>query len=328
MGRTHLAAYRNAEKAGRGCHLAAVCDADPRRRDGEAEATGNIQTTTETRLFDPAEVAAYANPDDLLADQNVQVVSICTPTDTHVNLAIQALERGKHVLVEKPVALSADEVERLRRTADAASTLCMPAMCVRFWPGWTWLKERIEDASFGRVRSARFERLGGVPDWSPDFYRNPARSGGALFDLHIHDVDFIRWCFGHPESVTSHGSVDHLTTLYHYLDGPAHVVAEGGWIFNPGFPFRMRYLVVFDDATADFDLGRESPLFLTRNGQTETVPLEGTDGYQAEVAHLLERIHRRDGVLAATLEETAAVTRILEAEKRSLSAGESRVSTV
>src|SRR4029453_5583634 len=88
------------------------------------------------------------------------------------------------------------------------------------------------------------------PAWSPAFYGDPARSGGALFDLHVHDADLVRWLFGAPGAVTSTGTLDHVTTLYRYADGPAHVVAEGGWDHAGGFPFSMGYTVVFERATA------------------------------------------------------------------------------
>ena len=139
------------------------------------------------------------------------------------------------------------------RDAAEAETLCMPAMCVRFWPGWSWLRERVVDGSLGAVRSAVFRRLGTRPGWAK-FYADVERSGGALFDLHVHDTDFVQWCFGTPASLSSTGSLDHLTTLYRYPGGPPHVVVEGGWDHAPGFPFQMRYTVIFEHATADFDL--------------------------------------------------------------------------
>jgi len=92
MGRTHVAAYRAAEASGHANRLVAVCDADEARRRGEGDAGGNLATGAgSTRIFDPAEVKGYAAPEELLADPRVELVSICTPTDTHVDLAIAAL---------------------------------------------------------------------------------------------------------------------------------------------------------------------------------------------------------------------------------------------
>jgi len=142
MGRTHIGAYRAANAAGHENELVAVCDSDRDRRRGLPGGAGNFEKGEKLDLmFDPTTVLAYADPAELFADSGVQLVSICTHTDSHVDLAIQALEAGKHVLVEKPVALHSADVERLADAAEASSTLCMPAHCMRFWPAWRWLRD-------------------------------------------------------------------------------------------------------------------------------------------------------------------------------------------
>jgi predicted dehydrogenase len=209
-------------------------------------------------------VRAYASAGELIADREIDLVSICTLTDSHVPLARAALEAGKHVLVEKPVALHAEPIRELNEIARRAGRICMPAMCMRFWPGWDWLKARIEDRAYGACVSATFQRLTSPPPWSLDFYADGARSGGAIVDLHVHDADFVRFCFGDPDAVSSagrvgdSGAIDHVTTLYRYErgNGPAHVVAEGGWDHAPGFPFTMRYAAIFERATASYDIAR------------------------------------------------------------------------
>lgn len=319
MGRTHLGAYRDAAKNGFANELVAVCDSDAERRAGRAGGQGNLETSaSEELMFDPAKVRAYSTPQELFADEGVDLVSICTHTDSHVELALAALAAGKHVLVEKPVAIHSADIERLADAADAAGTLCMPAHCMRFWPGWDWLKQRIDSGEFGAVRSAVFRRLASPPAWSPDFYANSARTGGALVDLHIHDADFVRHCFGAPDGVTSAGNLDHLTTLYHYEGGAPHVVAEGGWDHTPGFDFQMRYVVVFEEATAEFDLTRETPLILSRGGESSPVELPSGDGYVGEVSHLLEQIAdgRRD--LRVTIRDAFELAKMLEAERAQL----------
>ena len=186
---------------------------------------------------------------------------------------------------------------------------------MRFWPGWDWLKCTIEARTFGAVRSAVFRRLASPPSWSPDFYSNSQRTGGALVDLHIHDADFVRWCFGPPDRVTSAGSLDHITTLYHYTRGPCHVVAEGGWDHTPGFEFQMRYIVVFEQATAEFELARDPRLLLSRDGRTEPVDLPAGDGYVGEVSHLIDCINAGEGELRVTVREAADLGRMLDEER-------------
>lgn len=319
MGRTHLAAFAAANEIGLSNTLVSVADADPERRAGRVAEGGNFDTGAKSDLlFDPKLVRAHADPRGVIDDPAVELVSICTPTGTHVELALAALAAGKHVLVEKPLAISSADVQRLAEAANRSERLCMPAMCMRFWPGWDWLREHIRRGTFGAVKSAVFSRLGTRPGWNPAFYADPSRSGGALFDLHIHDADFVRWCFGEPSSVSSSGSLDHVTTLYRFANGPAHVVAEGGWDHTGGFAFRMRYIVVFENATAEFDFSREPRLVLSRGGKSEAVELPQHTGYDGEVRHLLAMIARGDRNLVATLDEAVALTRMLEAERASL----------
>ena len=96
----------------------------------------------------------------------------------HVDLAIAALEAGKHVLVEKPVAVTADEVRRLAEVDARTDALCMPAMCMRFWPAWTWLAERVREGTYGAVRSAAFQRRATPPRWGGGVYEDDSRPRG------------------------------------------------------------------------------------------------------------------------------------------------------
>lgn len=352
MGATHVrainvvAARRGLSGQTDGCvRLAAVCDRDDRRRTGIVSEQGNMSSlSTHEQLFAPATTAAYADPGDLLRDPNVRAVHICTHTDTHVDLAVRAIEAGKHVLIEKPVAIASADVRRVMMAAEGKQTVCMPAMCMRFWPGWPWLRGLIRSGEYGHVRSAVFQRVGTPPSWSAGFYGDSDRSGGALIDLHIHDADFILWCFGMPAQVVSAGSLNHLTTLYRFpesaaVGAPGHVVAEGGWGHAPGFGFRMRYTVAFERATAEFDLGRTPSVMLYREGRGEPVEVPSESAYQIEIDHFLGLVQERERVIRGgskspggelpkmlgdgtpTLQDALAAATLLEAERRSLATG-------
>lgn len=323
MGRIHLAAYRAAAAAGHAARIVAVADGDPERRTGRAASGGNLGAAAgDGRLFDPGELAVYADAAALFADDAVDLVSLCTPTDSHVHLTAAALCAGRHVLVEKPVALSSAAVQRLIEVQRASGRIAMPALCMRFWPGWTWLAARVADGAFGTVRSASFRRLGARPHWGGGFYDDPARCGGALFDLHVHDADFVLSLFGMPASVSCTGHLDHVVATYRFAAPaagrePFDVRAEGGWDASPGAPFRMGFRVVFDDATAEYDSTRGSPLRVVRAGREECVPLPAHTGYDGEVRHLLDVLDGRAAPVV-TLDDALSLTRLLEAERRSL----------
>lgn len=320
MGKTHVECYAAAIADGANARLVAVADADADRRRGVPSGAGNIGDQTGERMFDPEKVTAYEDAADLLADDRVRLVSLCTPTDTHVDLATRALRAGKHVLLEKPVALTQEAVEELEEVAEAAGVVCIPAMCMRFWPAWSWLKDAIDAQTHGRVVAARFERLGSRPIWGQGFYNDAARSGGALFDMHIHDTDFVVHCFGEPVSVTSLGSRAHVQTVYEFAEGPGLVQAEGGWLSSPHFPYRMRYTVEFERAVADFDLTRDEPLRVHTADGTELPELPSGTGYDGEI-RLAIQAATAGAQPSPSLRDAATVTRVLQAEAQSLETG-------
>lgn len=322
MGQTHARAFLAARADGYACELRGVCDRDPDRRAGIATAAGNIGSDKNAeRIFDPELVPGHDDVGALLADPSIDLVSICTHTDTHVDLAIRALDAGKHVLVEKPVAIRLADIERLRDHADRSDRLCVPAMCIRHWPGWADLRTMIDRGEHGRVVHARFERLGAPPAWAGDFYADPDRSGGAIFDLHVHDTDFARSLFGNPDSVSSIGDAHHISTQYRFPGGPA-VTAEGGWMNDPAFPFRMGFCVEFERAVVVFDSARDPAMTLHKNARTRAIQLPDRTGYDEQARALVRAVLNPEAAAGLpTIDDAHAVTRIIEAERASAAEG-------
>jgi predicted dehydrogenase len=325
MGATHVTAYQAAAAAGVACTLTAVCDQDPVRRSGKLSTIpGNVPTGADERAFDPAVTKAYESADALFADPNVDLVSICTPTPSHVPLAAAALKAGKHVVVEKPVGLHVEPIAELARLARESKRLCMPAMCMRFWPQWAWLKEQIDAGTYGPLLGLSLTRMSAVPHWAPAFFLDGSKSGGALIDLHLHDADYLYYLFGGPAEVTSSGfpgpssRIDRIMTLYRYpsAGAPRLVTAESSWE-HTGFGFRMRYVATFRDGTADFDISRADALLMCKDGQATPVQVPALTGYDLELRAALRAVATGDHAGLPTLEDAAAVTRVLLAEERS-----------
>lgn len=322
IGRIHFNAYAQHPLA----HVVAIAEANPDCLGGGA--SGNLPGSA----IDPALLSDVRVVDEaakLLDDPTIDAVSVCVPTPLHVEIALAALDQGKHVLVEKPVALSVAEAQPIVTAAAAHSTqICMPAMCMRFWPGWRWIRDSIAARTYGRVRSAVFTRLTAAPHWSKDFYTDAGRCGGALLDLHIHDADFVRFCFGDVRAVDSvgvgsaTGGIDHVITRYQFDDGPELVIAEGGWMSAPGFPFSMRYRIEFENVTAEFDSSRAAPLTLYgEDGGARTIDLPDGDGYAAEIAHFVDCIERGAPSDVVTIADGVDAIALIEAERMSIETG-------
>jgi predicted dehydrogenase len=327
MGQTHVRAYQAAAADGLPVRLSAVADVSGEPLTGMARTRGNIDTGVAERLFDPASVATFGDAASLMASREVDAVSICTPTDTHAALAEQALGRGLHALIEKPVAVSAAAVRGLMDVERRTGKRAVPAMCIRYWPGWTWVRDRIADRSLGALLSLKCVRLGSRPDWSA-FYADDARCGNAITDLHIHDADFITHAVGFPRAVHSLGTESFLTSAYRF-DEPGlrsvQVTAEGGWLPTPGRGFRMRFVAEFEHATAEYDLARPTPLLLTRDGTTTPVDLPAGTGYDGQIRAwarwLSGQPHPAGEAPLATLAHAAKVLDLIDAEKRALRSG-------
>jgi len=319
MGLTHLDVYAKRKDA----RVIAVADPIPERREGRTLTAGNIRGQAQGGA-DFRHFRKYADVHDLIADPEVQLVDICLPTPLHAPTAMAALKAGKHVLVEKPFARTAKEAAALARAADQAKTFLMCAMCMRFWPGWDWLKKTIERKTFGKVLAAHFRRVASHP--GRDFFLDGKACGGALLDLHIHDADFVHFCFGKPKAVFSRGyskqtsAVDHVLTHYLYDEVPL-VTAEGGWAMAPGFGFQMQYTVNFEQATALFDLGASEPLRIVHQGKTRPVRLPAGMGYAYEIAYFLRCIRQGKRPTTVTPADAAFSVALVEAEDRSIRSG-------
>ncbi len=319
MGRCHLEGWGKAD----GAEVVAVADSDPKRAAGDLSGGwGNIDAGTE--LIDMERVTGTTDPMELIAMENVDVVDVCVPTPFHADLAIAALEAGKHVMCEKPLARTFADAQRIAAAAAASPGMFMPGMCIRFWPQYKWLKDAVESNAYGKVLGATFRRVASMP---PGWFSNAEMSGAAALDLHLHDTDFVQYLLGMPQAVASCGyskttdGVDHIITRY-FIDGIPAVVAEGSWCFADGFGFNMSYTVNFENATADYDLSRgDEALQLSSGGEKQTIACEGCDGYEGEVAYFAECITAGTPPTIVTAEQAADSIRIVEAEVASIQSG-------
>lgn len=325
MAATHIKAYHQIPSA----RISAVCNPSGRHLDGDlTRVGGNIGSNDPVKL-DMSRVQGTRDFNDLLADPTIQLIDICSPTACHPEHVIKALEAGKHVIVEKPLARDSAEARKIVEAAKQAKTFCMPAMCLRFWPEWAWLKDAVAKQTYGKVLSARFRRVAEPPTWGTKHFAVGTQSGGALLDLHIHDVDFVQHLFGRPRAVFATGytkytgAIDHVVAQY-TVDSGTIVHAEGSWAMSPGFGFSMSYTVNFEHATADYDIARPAAevLRLTTNGKSEWVKCPGADGYVGELEHILQSIHSGQTPSRVTIEDGLLDVQICEAEEQSIQTGQ------
>ncbi len=290
MGSTHLKALQNLS----GVELAAVVSNDPKKLGGDLSAIqGNLGGPGE--VLDFSNVKQYRTPQEAFDDPNVDAVDLCLPTDLHAPLSIAALRAGKHVLVEKPMALNLAECEEMIAEADKAARILMTAQVLRFFPAYTALRAQLTSGQLGQVRSALFRRRCAAPFWS-QWLKNSEKSGGGVFDLLIHDIDMCLQLFGMPEAVSATGyenlgaGIDFINATLHYPD-IGSVIVTGGWHHPKSYPFSMEYTVSADGGTIDYSTENRPPTLYKFDGETETLELETMDGYAAELQYFADCVN-------------------------------------
>jgi len=186
MGSTHLENYLRLEAEGVPVKLVAICDIDEEKFKGKA-VTGNIETGSSKVDFSRFEL--YTDIDEMLNKGGFDYIDIALPTYLHAEVTIKALNKGYHVLCEKPMAMNSEECAKMIEAAKKAGKTLMIAQCLRFWPEYEYLKECVDSGRYGKVISGYFFRGGTTPIWSHDnWLLQNEKSGGCLMDQHIHDV--------------------------------------------------------------------------------------------------------------------------------------------
>lgn len=285
MGSTHVKAWSSIHDA----ELAAVYSKDEQKLTGDLSAIeGNLGTKGEA--FNFTKVRKYRDISELLKDPDIDAVDICLPTHLHYATTLAALRAGKHVLVEKPIALDGKMADELVAEAETAGKILMAAQVLRFLPSYRALAEGLASGKYGAVRSALFRRRCAAPVWSK-WLGDTEKSGGGVFDLLIHDIDFALMLFGLPDSVSATGhedlglGIDAINATLYYEDGFTAIVT-GGWHHKKAYPFSMEYTVVADGGTFEYSSQRGDDVILYEcSGEKTPVPLRKEDGFAAELQY-------------------------------------------
>ncbi|MBQ9754595.1 MAG: Gfo/Idh/MocA family oxidoreductase [Lentisphaeria bacterium] len=259
MGSTHLQIYQTIP----GVKVTALADVDPVKRKGDISSViNNIGGGDNSKPLDLTGIEVFDNAFDMIKKEIIDVIDICVPTIYHADLVLAGLDAGLHVFCEKPLCRTPEELQKIREKLKHSSTFLNAGMCVRTWPEYAKAKELLDAGVCGKVRIAQFRRLS--PDvsgnsWNNWYLKNEI-SGGAAYDMHLHDTDFICHLFGAPRSVTStgakavnsDGAYDHIITTYDYGD-ERYITAEGGWCASSNVPFEMSFQIIGDKATLKLD---------------------------------------------------------------------------
>jgi myo-inositol 2-dehydrogenase/D-chiro-inositol 1-dehydrogenase len=310
MGEVHAAAWRSVGAELIGCTSAHL---------DQAEA-----------LASRYQIRVFADYTELLNE--VELVDICTPTPLHKPMVLQAAKAGKHVICEKPVALTPEDARTMIQACKEAGVRFFVGMVVRFFPQYRLAKEFVTSGQIGDLGVLRLKRVTYVPQKSPDnWYFDPTLSGGMVVDLMIHDFDYSRWLAGEVERVyarrnrSAAGRAQYVQAILRFRSG-AIALVEGGWAYPPGI-FRTGLDLSGTGGLIEWNSDQPAPVltfFPPQLSDTASVGLPvsglGEDPYTAEIRHAYHAIQSGTD-FEVTAEDALEALRISRAVEESLSTG-------
>lgn len=242
IARSHRKGYEQLAEIGAPVELVALCDIDPAQFEKLITINqGGDQNATQK------EYRTYTDLEEMLAKEELDVIDICLPTYLHCEYTCKLLRRGYHVQCEKPMGLNQAQCEEMLQAAKESGKKLMIGMCLRFDGLYCALKELIDSGKYGKVESVYMERLSAMPRWGYDgWFHDYERAGGVALDMHIHDVDMVRYLFGEPKAVSalSNDVRTKCTTIhsrFHYDDKLVFAIGDWGQSNSTHFRFSARF---------------------------------------------------------------------------------------
>ena len=302
-----------------GCEVASVCDLSPERRALAARRHPSIVTT--------------ADPEDLIRDPNVDAVIIATPVSSHFELGMRALAAGKHVWVEKPLALNVSQASRLVEQADRTGRTLLVDHTFAYTPAVRKIRDLVASDALGQI-----------------YYYDSVRVNLGLFqhdvdviwDLAVHDLSIIdRVLPGHPVAVSATGMAhvpgepENIAYITLFFESSLIAHVHVNWLA----PLKVRRtliggsrkMIVYDDLEASEKVKVYDKGITTRNGAEDVYQmlvgyrsgdmwspqLEVTEALHTEARHFIECIDRNTTPITDG-RAGLRVVRILEAASRSM----------
>jgi predicted dehydrogenase len=326
MGQTHCANIMQNENAS----IAAIVNTSG--RENIKPISGNIKTSAiDWNALN--NVPFFTSLADCIDNCDFDAAIIATPTAIHQAMASELLRHKKHIFLEKP--LCATEAEARQLLEESAQTNCIfqAGHCLRFFPEYQYLSSVCSKKQYGKLKYLKLIRRTGVPVWGA--WKNKDTSlksiTGPVFDLNIHDVDFVRYLLGEPDRIQSaayrdkEGLIQQIISLYSYGTDIA-VSLEAAWDYPAEFPFDANYRVKFAEATV---LYKNNVLTVYPNSgapfQPELAKFSGEHaavqgnisdlgGYYNELRYFAEGLLGKNDLSAATLEDAVAAIKLAKRE--------------
>ncbi|MEO8668802.1 MAG: Gfo/Idh/MocA family oxidoreductase [Bauldia sp.] len=281
------------------------------------------------------EVGARATTVDMeiVNDPSIDAISNTLPTPLHAEYTIAALKAGKHVILEKPFALTAAGCDGMIAAQEASGKILLLAHVLRFWGDYAGLVEFVESGAIGKPLSAVATRLSQLPGWA-DWFLDPALSGGAVLDLCVHDFDAVNWVLGVPKTVYARG-LEHSPGLWNHIHatldyGGAEAFVEGSEFMPKDYPFTCGLKVLCEGGIVEFqfraggvsvEMGGGSSLMVYEPGKSWKLEPKPGDAYQNQADYFVDCVRGVRLPTLGTAEQARLAVATCDAARQSLETG-------
>ncbi len=286
------------------------------------------------QFIDKYPCTPYTQLEEFLKNPAIDLVVVCVPTYLHQEQVIKIARAKKHILCEKPFALSSQACQAMISSAKKEGVYLTVAQTLRHWPAYEKIKELVDQGAIGKIKSVKAARLCQFPNWSP-WYKDPEKSGGALFDLQIHDLDYIHYLCDSSVAYSSAVGVrdenecwNEVMSSFVLKNGAVasiHVTNQLGG----DYPFTMSLLIRGELGTLEFTYTDGLNIGMAENGKRElilynqgktpiSVDFSKEDGYLPQLVHVVDSIQAGVPSRKVPIEQSLEMIELVEKLKNDL----------
>lgn len=314
IARLHYAAYKSLIDSGFPIEVVAICEKNKESvfKNVSINLGGNVVALDEN-------IHIFGDADELIENESFDMADICLPTFLHKAMSVKLLQAGKHVLCEKPMALTSDECHEMVEASRSSGKHLMIGQCLRFSSVYIYLKQCIDDKRFGELKYLDLYRLCDYPKWASDF-ASLEKTGGCILDTHIHDIDVARYLLGEPDAVSCIEYKDvprcQMADTRLFYD-TVTVDAKVAWDETRLIPFVSGYQARFDNA--DVICEGSSVIIDYKGGDRVSAEVEDCDMIREEIKGFAEAIMRGENCPDNSPESSMMSVKLIECIKDSAS---------
>lgn len=282
---------------------------------------------------------AFVNAEKMLTETKPDAAVICVPTFAHEEYVKLCAKYGIAVLCEKPLTRTTGACKRVVDAVKESDIIFMTAQVVRFWPGYVEIKQMMDKKEFGDIYMIRFRRVTSRDDAIAGWLNMPRLGGGAIHDMLVHDVDYLRYIAGPFESCFANATKDESECYNNVManivcKNGIHALAEASFTMQTGYPFSFSISITGTKATLEYSYHAgiriadtdeaESSMKIWRKGTgLEVINIKEEDAFVRQMKYFTDCVRDNKKPTLITPDESYDVILVVDALHESAHSGNS-----